>query len=223
MRHLKTITLATLMLLGASATAEEKMLEMATGKGCFICHSIQSKPGSTLPLAPAYEEIAEHYREVGDAAGFLADRILSGTLGAQQNWKGKVNMAFMPPNVNVSEQEAKLLAEWIVGLNSEAVTPAIVEHEEMLILAVQGGCTTCHSMEKQADNTHIELAPAFREVAKRYSSTENAKAILVKSILEGTMQDGRKWPDVNMLFMPPNVALNKQDAETLADWILSLE
>ena len=98
------------MLLGialcAGARAEESTLELATERGCFICHAVQPAEGDVSPLAPSYQDIAARYRDDESAFSYLVDRILHGTLYTEQNWADQVSMRFMPPNVNVSRVEA---------------------------------------------------------------------------------------------------------------------
>lgn len=222
MKPLNLVALSALIALGAPVQAEEQIQEMATRQGCFVCHTIQHKSGPAIPLAPPYEDIAELYKGRDDAAGYLAERIRKGTLDDKQNWEGKVNMRFMPPNVNVSEDEAQQLAEWILSVEKGAVTEEVVTYEGMLNLAAQNGCMACHGVNKQEDSHYIPLAPTFHEVAERYKNAEGAEATLVKVIQEGTSEQQRQWPDVNMRFMPSNPGINDEDAATLAQWILTL-
>ena len=130
----------------------------------------------------------------------------------------------MPPNVNLSRDEAELLVEWILDLpTDEALHQRMVEHESMLILSATSGCMTCHRMEHEADARLIPLAPALRDIADRYRGDPDAAAQLVRSILSGTRRAEKRWQDVNMEFMPPNVALSRDNAEKLTAWILGLE
>lgn len=222
MKKLTIMALAILMGVGSAAHADGKMLETATRQGCFICHSVQAKTGPAIPLAPAYADIAERFKDQKDAASYLAQRILKGTVDTQQDWDGKVNMRFMPPNVNVSSEEAQQLAEWILSIKKDAVPEEVITHEGMLTLAVQNGCIACHGVNQQKDSHYIPLAPPFHEVAARYKDNPDAKKTLVESIISGTVDKEKQWPDVNMRFMPPNPSINPKDVETLVDWILSL-
>lgn len=225
MKKLTIMALAILAGVGSTAHADGQMLETATREGCFICHSVQAKSGPAIPLAPAYADIAERFKDQKDAASYLAQRILKGTVDTKQDWEGKVNMRFMPPNVNVSPEEAAKLAEWVLSIKKDAIPEAVVTYEGMLTLAAQNGCIACHGVSKENDSHYIPLAPPFKAVAERYKSAPDIKAEkadLLDSILHGTLNKDKKWPDVNMRFMPPSSALNQKDAETLVDWILSL-
>lgn len=221
MKYLKIMALAALVGVSGAAHADGQMLETATKNGCFICHSVQAKSGPAIPLAPAYADIAERFKDQKDAASYLSQRILQGTVNAKQDWEGKVNMRFMPPNVSVSAEEAAKLAEWILSIKKDEISEAVITHEGMLTLAAQNGCIACHGVTQQADSHYIPLAPAFHSVAERYKGNADAKKTLLQSIINGTVDKEKKWPDVNMRFMPPNPALSPKDAETLVDWILS--
>ncbi len=223
---MKKLTLAALSLVlaaGQASYADGTMLETATKQGCFICHSLQHKTGPAIPLAPAYADIAERYKDDQTAVDTLAQRIVKGTVNDKQNWEGKVNMRFMPPNVNVTPEEAKQLAAWIISIKKDAVSEDVVTHEGMLTLAAQNGCIACHGVDKESDNHYIPLAPTFRQIAAHYKGNADAKATLTNSILKGTLENTqKKWPEVNMRFMPPNPALKAEDADKLATWILNL-
>ncbi len=73
---------------------------LAKSKGCFACHDINAKK-----VGPAFKDVAK--REAGKV-DYLAQRIKNGGVG---EW-GNVPM---PPQ-NVTEEEAKLLAQWILSL-----------------------------------------------------------------------------------------------------------
>ena len=223
MKNLKLIALSVMLAASASSYADGTMLETATKEGCFICHSVQHKAGPAIPLAPAYADIAERYKDDKTATETLTQRILKGTVNDKQNWEGKVNMRFMPPNVNVTPEEAKQLAEWIISIKKDAVSEEVVTHEGMLALAAQNGCIACHGVDKESDSHYIPLAPTFRQIATHYKDAADAKTTLVNSILKGTVDNAeKKWPEVNMRFMPPNPALKQEDAEKLAAWVLNL-
>lgn len=72
-------------------------------KPCAACHSIDAKM-----VGPALKDVAAKYAGQEGAAELLAGRIKNGTQGA---W-GPMPM---PPNP-VTEEEAKILAEWVLTL-----------------------------------------------------------------------------------------------------------
>lgn len=217
------LVLAT-MLFSNVLMAQEASLELATERGCFICHTLQEDEDVVRPLAPSYQEIAEQYRGDEKAFQYLVNRILHGTLYSEQNWSDAISMRFMPPNVNVDRIEAAELTNWILNLPEDrAVQERLSRHEAMLILSARNGCPACHLMDASPDSRLMPLAPAFREIAQRYRDDADAEKKMVRSIVQGTRSASKIWPNVNMQFMPPNVGLARADAESLARWILQLK
>lgn len=200
----------------------EAPLELATERGCLICHFVKHDPSKKIKLAPSYEEIAARYDNNADDADYLIGRVLDGTVKGRQNWKGEVNMRFMPPNVNVSRIEASEMVNWILGIKDRDIDPKLVKHEQMLGLAISSGCTACHAINKNQDRRYVPLAPAYREIAKKYKTDKSVRNQLIDSVLHGTVNKDKKWQNVNMRFMPPSLALSKENAEKLVDWILAL-
>lgn len=221
MKLVRTVLASVLSLMAVSLQADP-MLEQATHKGCFICHSMQHKTGPAIPLAPAYADIAERYKDGSMPADKLAERIVKGTVEGPQHWEGKVNMRFMPPNVNVSEAEALQLAQWVLSIKPDTVTEQAVTHEGMLALAAQSGCMVCHGVDKQADTHYLPLAPTYKQIAEKYKNNPDASKIMVEAMLHGTLNRTEHWENVNMRFMPANPALKPEDAEKIAAWILTL-
>jgi len=86
---------------GASAGADENL---AKSKNCLACHAIDSKK-----VGPAFKEVAGRYAGKADAEAMLADKVIKGGGG---NWGGMA----MPPNPQVTPDEAKTLVHWILGL-----------------------------------------------------------------------------------------------------------
>jgi cytochrome c len=78
--------------------------DLATKKNCMACHAIDKKL-----VGPAYKEVAAKYAGQKDAAGKLAEKIQKGGVGA---W-GQVPM---PANPQVSADEAKTLAAWVLSI-----------------------------------------------------------------------------------------------------------
>lgn len=207
------------------AGAEDRaILEMATYSGCFICHQVKPDPEIDKPLAPSYLDIAARYQ--GDAAAFdrLLDRVMHGTIYREQVWKDKTSMRFMPPNVNVSRHDAATLVDWILKMD---VDPAEVERlsrdDRMMTTATVSGCVICHRVDPVEDRRLIPLAPSFREIAARYKGDTANQTRLVESVITGTMEQPKRWPNVNMQFMPPNIATRKQDIEEMVAWILAMD
>jgi len=215
------------LLLGVFSTslaAETGTLELATARGCFICHTVKTPEDVSAPLAPSYQEIAERYRGKAESQDYLVQRVLHGTAFAEQNWADEISMRFMPPNVNVTRLEAAEMTHWILGLPvDQAIQDRLARHENMLILSTTSGCMACHRMDPSPDNRLMPLAPSFKSIAERYAGDAEAHKKLVRSVLYGTRSASKIWPKVNMRFMPPSVALQKEAAADLVSWILELK
>ncbi|MFV0680547.1 c-type cytochrome [Ottowia sp.] len=97
--------LFTVAALGAVAAAPAMADEaLAKAKNCMACHSVDKKV-----VGPAYKDVAKKFAGKADAEATLATAIQKGSSGV---W-GPVPM---PPNANVSADEAKKLAAWVLSL-----------------------------------------------------------------------------------------------------------
>ena len=224
LKRLAAVAITGLLGTATAGAEDQAMLELATESGCFVCHQLKSDPNIPTPLAPSYEQVAARYENQPKMHDELVDRVLHGTVYKTQHWEGAVNMRFMPPNVNVDRSTAERLVNWIMNLNIEAhEEDELQQHEEALNLATVSGCMTCHRVDPIHEPGLVQLAPSYREIAGYYDGSNGAKAYLQDSILHGTLNKAKVWTNVNMRFMPPNVALKKEDADTLTSWILGLE
>ncbi|WP_333784784.1 c-type cytochrome [Thermocrinis sp.] len=77
--------------------------QLAKQKGCMACHDMKAKK-----VGPSYTDIAKKYAGKADAVDYLAGKIKKGGAGV---W-GSVPM---PPQ-NVTDAEAKQLAQWIMSV-----------------------------------------------------------------------------------------------------------
>jgi len=77
-------------------------LQLATAKNCMACHAVATKL-----VGPAYKDVAAKYAGQKDAVDKLSAKIVKGGSGV---W-GPVPM---PANTQVSPDEAKKLAAWIL-------------------------------------------------------------------------------------------------------------
>lgn len=87
--------------LGQAHAADE--LALAKSKNCLSCHTVDKKL-----VGPGYKEVAAKYKDDKAAPAKLAAKIKAGGKGS---W-GEIPM---PPN-NVTEDEAKRLAAWVLTL-----------------------------------------------------------------------------------------------------------
>ncbi len=93
---------ASALVLAGNAQADA---ELATSSGCLNCHQVEVKT-----VGPALKAIAEKYAGQDDASDYLAAQIKNGSNGV---W-GPIPM---PPNAAVSDDDAKVLADFILTLN----------------------------------------------------------------------------------------------------------
>ena len=94
----------------------ESMVALATNSGCMICHGLEPDERVPVPLAPAFREIGARYGKQPGSVQRLDRAIRDGTVDQPRAWGDRVNMRFMPPNVNVSDSDSRKLADWILSL-----------------------------------------------------------------------------------------------------------
>lgn len=92
---------ASLFLTAGSAFATEELFKRSN---CMACHAVDQKR-----VGPSLKEVAAKYKGDGSAARMLAEKIRKGGGGV---W-GQMPM---PPQPQVSEADAKVLAEYILSL-----------------------------------------------------------------------------------------------------------
>ncbi len=88
--------------LGGFVQADE---ELAKKHACLACHQVENKV-----VGPSYKDVANKYKGADEAkVNELAGKILKGGAGV---W-GPVPM---PPNVNLKQEEAVILVNWILAM-----------------------------------------------------------------------------------------------------------
>jgi cytochrome c len=99
--------------------------------------------------------------------------------------------------------------------------------EQILKLATNAGCMTCHHIEPggKGPNGLPPIGPAWREVAAKYKSQKGAQQQLTATVMAGSSPYESHWKGkVSGLAMPPNkVVVSEADAAKLVAWILALE
>lgn len=99
--------------------------------------------------------------------------------------------------------------------------------DEVLKLANNAGCMTCHHIEPggKGPNGLPPIGPAWREVAAKYKSQKGAQQQLTATVMAGSSPYESHWKGkVSGLAMPPNkVVVSEADAAKLVAWILALE
>jgi len=102
------VAAAALGLLAAGAAGAQSAATtgqaLAASKACMACHQVDTKR-----VGPPLRSVAERYAGQPDAAAYLAGKIRSGGSGL---W-GAVPMPAQP---QVSPDDARLLAEWVLSL-----------------------------------------------------------------------------------------------------------
>jgi cytochrome c len=107
MNKMKSFLLATsasVLTLGAVATASADPMALATQRGCMACHQVETKV-----VGPAYKDVAAKYKGQADAVAALSAKVKAGGSGV---W-GPVPM---PPNAHVSDEDIKTIVEWVMTL-----------------------------------------------------------------------------------------------------------
>jgi cytochrome c len=77
--------------------------ELARSKNCVACHHAERRM-----IGPPYNAIAQRYANDAAAVRTLSERIVAGGGG---NWGPMA----MPPQANISPEEAETLARWILS------------------------------------------------------------------------------------------------------------
>lgn len=85
------------------AAAQPLPADLARRNGCMACHGMVHKQ-----VGPGFAQVADRYRNDGNAPARLAAKIRSGSVGT---W-GRV---IMPRQAQVSESEAQTLAQWVLS------------------------------------------------------------------------------------------------------------
>ncbi len=100
---------------------EKEMNELAKARGCYLCHSVASRKAGaqeTLPLGPAWKDVAKKYKGQANAVDGLTRIVLQGTGSnlSDRHWKGKAEGTGMLPNaVEINEADARKLVRWILS------------------------------------------------------------------------------------------------------------
>lgn len=88
----------------ASVPADADGAQLAKSRICLGCH----QPASKL-VGPAFTSVAERYASMGDPVAYLSVSI-------RQGGRGRWGVVPMPAQPQVSEDEARRLAQWILSL-----------------------------------------------------------------------------------------------------------
>lgn len=100
MKALVAVAIAAGLLSTAPAFASA---DLAKTKNCMACHAVDKKL-----VGPSYKDVAAKYAGQKDAAAMLATKVQKGGVGV---W-GQIPM---PPNPQVSAEEAATLVSWVLS------------------------------------------------------------------------------------------------------------
>ncbi|MCG7981335.1 MAG: c-type cytochrome [Candidatus Thiodiazotropha lotti] len=79
-------------------------MAVATTSGCMACHQVETKV-----VGPAYKEVAAKYKGQAGAVDTLVAKVKAGGVGT---W-GQIPM---PPNAHVSDENIRVVVEWILSM-----------------------------------------------------------------------------------------------------------
>ena len=99
----RTLALACSLAAAAFCTPALANLQLAQKNACVACHQAERKL-----VGPSYAEIAKRYAGQANAVATLAESIRKGG-------SGKWGPVPMPAQPNLSEADARTLAEWVLG------------------------------------------------------------------------------------------------------------
>lgn len=91
------------LMFGFSASPAHASQVLAKSKACLACHAVDKKV-----VGPAFKDVKTKYASDTSTQAYLEGKIKNGSKGV---W-GEMPM----PKQNVSDEEAKALAAWIIGL-----------------------------------------------------------------------------------------------------------
>ena len=100
------------LLVAGAVQGQTTGLDLAKSKACMACHQVDVKR-----VGPPLASVAERYAGQGDAmVDYLAGKIREGSVG---EW-GRI---VMPRHPQITQEQAELMAGWLMAL-SPAKTPA---------------------------------------------------------------------------------------------------
>lgn len=105
MKRILASGLLGLSLVAANAALATEGEDLMKSKGCVACHNLDGRL-----VGPNYKSVAAKRADDADAQAILVEHIQKGSRGVY----GPIPM---PANRNVSDEEANILAEWILSLN----------------------------------------------------------------------------------------------------------
>lgn len=196
MRTVLTIA-ATAAILAAGSGAAADASGLAQRSGCLACHR-----GVEQRIGPPYKDVAAKYAGRADAAQTLAEHIVTGTGPAGVGWMkaGKATLPFMPPNGNVTPNNAAKLAKWVLGIKGEIAdwSQFVTEH-----VTVSG--VVAHKLKLSVDDLRkfppqqVGELPMVCQSGADMGKLENLRGVLLKDILSKAGIISRSHNDVKKM------------------------
>jgi cytochrome c len=124
-RSLPALTLGLALVFSGNAAAQEaedvRMMRLAEGAGCVICHSIgtgSKGPHGLKPIGPAWVKVAQKYRDDPNAVNTLTQVVLEGSDPESSHWDDEISSGMGMPanNLVIGEEDAGQLVAWILNL-----------------------------------------------------------------------------------------------------------
>src|SRR3569832_1278582 len=104
------------------------------------------------------------------------------------------------------------------GCGQQGKAPKPEVDAQLFKLAQKNGCIECHTVSTG------NVGPSWMAIAERYKAAprEEARALLVESVMKGSMGKWLTWMDVEQNKQQHNQNKNKNDKVQVVDYILSL-
>ena len=106
-----SLVIAAVVLLASGSALADAGLELAQGKACLVCHSVEG-----ISQAPSFKSIANKYRDLPKEESRLVSTVMWGspTYGGY-HW-GITKMPTPGDRIPVTQSEATQLVQWILSL-----------------------------------------------------------------------------------------------------------
>lgn len=104
LRYAVAVSSLGMLVFSAGAPAQTTGQDLAKARNCLACHQIDARR-----VGPAFTLIAERHAGQPSAQDYLADTIRSGG-------RGRWGAVPMPAQPQVSPDDARAIAEWILSL-----------------------------------------------------------------------------------------------------------
>ena len=198
--------------LGASASEEDRSA-LAQRNGCLACHA-----GMETKIGPSFREISGKYSGQEGVVELLAGRIVSGTGEHGSGWAkdGKATLASMPPNGNVSPENARKLAAWIIAAKGKVSGPQHFVSEKVRISGrVEQVFELSVAELRKFPPQQIGEIPVTCQSGANLGKIENLKGVLLRDILEEAKIVSRSHNDVKKIAI---VASASDDYRVVFSW-----